>query len=84
LYGFQNELRLGIDESDTKLIGANGKILEIDSYGNKQPNGGDIVNLFEKDLMLTPESDVSVAQAEIMLKELEATVEDGAIMTGKS
>jgi len=83
LNDFRKELRSGIDKSDTKLIGANGIILEKDRYGIKQPNGGDIVNLFENSLMLIPESDASVAQAAIMSKELETTVEDGAILTGK-
>ena len=80
---FRNVLRLGIDKSDTKLIGANGKILGTNNNGNKHPNGEDIVNLFEKGLMIIPESNTSVAKAKIMLKELEATVDDGAILTGK-
>jgi len=83
LNDFRKELRSGIDKSDTKLIGANGIILEKDKNGIKQPNSGDTVDLFENGLMLIPESDATVAQAAIMLKELEATVEDGAILTGK-
>ena len=79
LYDFRNELWIGIDESATKLIEANRIILEEDSYGDKQLNGRDIVNLFEKGLVLIPESDASVAQAKIMLEELDNTVEDGAI-----